>query len=617
MARLRQQHPQNYVNSGNIHTDFENVIRYINAAELGDKTVGELFAILFNEEGVFRGPVQMRVDSTNGLQFRVGMYAGEDEGWQDLVSLTDLRGPSGSNAGVVEGPFFYNRQDFNITTGVDVITVVGGGTLYTAGDNPTVAFSAPEDSDGSVPTAVATVDANTGQVVSIAVSTPGSGYLNAPTITISNPINAGGTAATATCTLATVPASAAIISYNFDADTDDVVVFKNGLLLAELTNAGTSEYATNTVLNQITIDSSIGAGLADKFTIYSVRSQSVTNFRRQDTDITGATSTVPFVHTAEEKILVWRNGILQEEGGAADYLANPNSNTITFLDAGGLVVGDKISVLTVENQALKTVGGLMFEEEYTDASGFIKWAKIAVLDDEIPQSKVSNLSGSLATKANIKSQSTSPSSPLTGDLWLDTSLAPSILKFYDGTQWLETSPESSLPTFVQTNANQYVRVNGTGTALEYGDIDFSALVPKTYMGAANGVATLDTGGKMPVSQLPETFSTTTIDFFSVHEDSAAAIGNKTYFISRLFKQTIRIDGIAYKLNSGSCTIQLSVDGVPVGNTYAVTTTEQSENLATVIEIDSTANSKRLELVVTNNTGGQSLEVAIAAATVNV
>ena len=51
MARLRQQHPQNYVNSGNIHTDFENLIRYINSAELGNKTIGELFGILFNEEG--------------------------------------------------------------------------------------------------------------------------------------------------------------------------------------------------------------------------------------------------------------------------------------------------------------------------------------------------------------------------------------------------------------------------------------------------------------------------------------------------------------------------------------------------------------------------------------
>ena len=42
MARLRQQHPQDYGSSGKIHTDFENIIRYINAAELGNKTVGEL-----------------------------------------------------------------------------------------------------------------------------------------------------------------------------------------------------------------------------------------------------------------------------------------------------------------------------------------------------------------------------------------------------------------------------------------------------------------------------------------------------------------------------------------------------------------------------------------------
>ena len=72
MARLRQQHPQNYVNSGNIHTDFENLIRYINSAELGNKTIGELFGILFNEEGVFRGPIQMRQDVNTGIQYRVG-----------------------------------------------------------------------------------------------------------------------------------------------------------------------------------------------------------------------------------------------------------------------------------------------------------------------------------------------------------------------------------------------------------------------------------------------------------------------------------------------------------------------------------------------------------------
>ena len=112
MARLRQQHPQNYVSSGNIHTDFENIVRYINAAEFGDKTIGELLAVLFNSEGTFQGPIELRVDNVNGLQYRVGVYAGADDGWIDLIDISSLRGPGGSNVGTVEGPFFFNRHKY-------------------------------------------------------------------------------------------------------------------------------------------------------------------------------------------------------------------------------------------------------------------------------------------------------------------------------------------------------------------------------------------------------------------------------------------------------------------------------------------------------------------------
>jgi len=615
MARLRQQHPQNYVNSGNIHTDFENIIRYVNAAELGDKTIAELLSILFDEEGVFRGPVQMRVDPVDGLQFRVGMYSSEDQGWQNLVEIGDLRGPSGSNAGTIEGPFFYNRKDFVITTGVaDSVSVTGAGSLYDT--FPTVTFSAPDDSDGERPQATAIV--TDGEVTAIQITSAGSGYVNAPTITIAAPANAQGTTATATCSLAAINVSeASEISYSSDAATTDIVVYKNGVLLSETTSAGTTEYAYDSAEGTITIDSGVGVALNDKISVYSVRSQSVTNFRRNDIVISAATSSVPFVHTDDERILVWRNGILQEEGGDADYLASAAANTITFLDQQGLSIGDKITIITVENQALKTVGGLMFEDEYTDDNGFLRFNKISIQDDEIPQNKVSNLATSLGDKANLVSQSTSPVGPVTGDLWLDVSQVPAVLKFYDGTQWLETSPESSLPTFIQSNANQYVRVNGTGTALEYGDIDFSSLVPKTFMGAANGVATLDTAGQMPVNQLPETFSTITIPFYNVWEDGAAAAADKTYFVSRLWKQTIRIDGLSFQCSAGSCTIQLSVDGVTVGQTYTVNTTPQDLSLTTVIEIDATSQGKRLELVISNNSGAQNVEVGIAAATVNV
>lgn len=111
MARLRQQHPQNYVNSGNIHTDFENVIRYVNSAELGDKTIAELMGVLFNEEGVFRGPIEMRIDANSGIQYRVGQYTSAEDGWITIADITTFRGSAGASVGNVEGPFFFNRQD--------------------------------------------------------------------------------------------------------------------------------------------------------------------------------------------------------------------------------------------------------------------------------------------------------------------------------------------------------------------------------------------------------------------------------------------------------------------------------------------------------------------------
>ena len=53
MARIRQQFPQNYGSSGNINVEFENLIRYLNSAELGNKTVDELLAKLFDSDSGF------------------------------------------------------------------------------------------------------------------------------------------------------------------------------------------------------------------------------------------------------------------------------------------------------------------------------------------------------------------------------------------------------------------------------------------------------------------------------------------------------------------------------------------------------------------------------------
>ncbi len=610
MARLRQQHPQNYVSSGNIHTDFENIVRYINAAEFGDKTIGELLAVLFNSEGTFQGPIELRVDNVNGLQYRVGVYAGADDGWIDLIDISSLRGPGGSNVGTVEGPFFFNRQDKLIGTGVaTTFTITQGGSGYTSA--PTVSFSGPQATDGTSAAATATITA--GAVTAITLTNAGSGYTSAPTLTITPPTS--GTQATATCSLAALAGTANVLSYTFDANTEDVVVYKNGLLLALATTGSAAEYTTSSANNTITISTGTGVAVGDKFSIYSIRSQSVTNFRRQDTQITSSTNSVAFVHSSDETLLVWRNGILQEPGGGADYIASSQTATITFNTS--LATGDKIVIITVENQAQKTIAGLMFEDEYTDTQGFIKYNKLNIANDQIPQNKVNGLSTSLAVKANIATSNSTPAASATGDLWLDTSQVPAILKFYDGTQWLETSPESSLPTFLATNASQYVRVNGTGTSLEYGDLDLSSVIPKTDRDAVNGVASLDASAKIPTSQLPDIFATSTISFFNVWEDASVNVTNKTYFVSNIWKQKLRLDGITHKLAAGTCTIQLSVDGSTIGSTFTVGTQRGSVNMPTTIEIDGTTNGRRLELVVTNTSSATSLEVGIAAATLSV
>ena len=87
MPRLRQQFPQNYGSSTNINTEFENLIRYMNAAELGNNTLGELLNKIFDENGQFDGPIEFRKDSQSGIEYRIGEYADPEQGWQSLLAL--------------------------------------------------------------------------------------------------------------------------------------------------------------------------------------------------------------------------------------------------------------------------------------------------------------------------------------------------------------------------------------------------------------------------------------------------------------------------------------------------------------------------------------------------
>jgi hypothetical protein len=183
------------------------------------------------------------------------------------------------------------------------------------------------------------------------------------------------------------------------------------------------------------------------------------------------------------------------------------------------------------------------------------------------------------------------------------------LKFYDGTQWLRTSPDSSLPTFVTSNAGQFVKVNGTGTALEYGTVDLSSVVPVTQKGAANGVASLDSTGRLPSSQLPAVLAS---DSYYLEVATPAA---QNYRIKRIYRQKIIIEAISVQTTSGTCSVQVTFDGVGYGSTFSASSVVNESVLGTPLEIDASTVSHEIGFVVSNVSSASVLEVTLSISVV--
>lgn len=517
MARLRQQYPQAYFNSGAISTDFENIVRYLNAAELGNLTISELMQKLFDDSGNVDVSVEFRLDTTNGLQYRIGTYASAEEGWVTVATIDSLRGNDGSNIGYIEAPFFYNRQDFIATAGQTIFT------------------------------------------------------------------------------------------YDINDQLLDVVVWVNGILQPQ-----TGAYTTNDGNNTLTF--AVGLNLSDKVTIVSIRNQEATSYARSDLIANGSQTVFPFSHDPTDEITVFRNGILQRSGGSYDYTSDSTSDTITFMVTPSN--NDRITIMRVVNRALTNVVGLMTESVYTNGAGYINYSKLNITDGQIPQAKISGLSAALPLKGELRVSATAPVSPSTGWLWIDTAVTPNLLKFYDGTQWITTSPTNTLPSFTSSNALAYVRVNAVGSALEYATVDFSSLVPKSYMAVANGVATLDSGAKVPLAQIPAVWNP-----IPLYYNGTGAVTNGTKLLGRVFGHRMKIYGFNAKLSAistNSVSLQIAIDGVTYGTALTLSSSvAQTHTLSSPIEvvgyISGSSVVKRLEIVVSGtHTGATDLEIGFDA-----
>jgi hypothetical protein len=509
MGRIRQQFPQNYTSSANVSLEFENLVRYLVAAERGGKTLGELVDVLFDDDGEFTGPIEMRRDLSGDIQYRVGSYLREDEGWTALVSGADLRGASGINAGEIGTPLMHSRHD-------------------------------------------------------------------------------------------AVPANGATIVSYAHGDTDELLVFIDGVLQRE---GAEYDYTTDPGAGTITFTAAFNG--TEAVTIYKIQSSLISGYRRTDIETTASQTVFAFIHDEQAQLNVYLNGILQREGGSYDYVTSPATDTVTFNNV--IPAGNLITIFTVENTAAQVVTGLMTEIDFVDLpTGLIRLDKVKVDDGALPQAKVANLTTELGERAKLTVSATTPVSPGTGDLWLDTAQAPNQMKFWDGASWLRLTPDSSLPTFTTTDAKKTLRVNGTGTGLEFANPDLSSVIPTSQRGVANGVATLDAQARLPVGQLPEALGTDTL--YRVEQTPS----NSTYVTKRIFREKLRLDGISVMTTSGTCTVQVAVNGVGTGPTYSVSSTPLEQNIATPIEVDATAASATIGFIVTGNASAAKLEVAIAA-----
>lgn len=510
--RLRQVYPQNYRTSDQINTEFESVIRYLNAAELGNKTVAELLSQLFDANGNFDGPVEFRFLAATGLQYRIGEYTDPNTGWLTVASAADLRGEPGSYVGAVPAPVLSQRTDYTVA-------------------------------------------------------------LNIKTFAYDH------------------------------ATTDDLQVFKNGVLLKPTTDY-TNTPSTSSAVGSITVSSAVNG---DRITAVRVRKEFTDQYRRQDTLTTGFQSNFGFTFDGNlDEIQVYVNGILQRFGGSYDYVLDDANNVVTFNTS--IPAGNNVTIIAVRKAQTTTVTGLMLEGTYTDATtGKIPWGKIKVLADEIASDRVNGLASLITSAARITVSSSQPSSATVGNLWLDTSVTPNRLKFYSGTVWLETAPETLLPTPSQNDAGKAVYVDALGQSLVYKNIDFSSVIATTQKGAANGVASLDASGRLPSTQLPEVIGKSTI-YIKV---SGALTNDTTYVASRIYLQKVKIVGIAMRLSTGTATAQLTVNGVPQATGQNISVNPVESSLGSPLTVDATSASVSLGVKVTNVSSAADLEISIA------
>ena len=505
MARLRQLFPFNYGNPSNTSSEFENLIRYLNSAEFGNKTLTELLEVLFNRNGELDAPVEMRLDPLDGFQYRLGSYERmcvpmPATAWRTIATPEELRGAPGVSCGSIVQPMFSTR--------VDVVNAAGQ-------------------------------------------------------VFIELPID----------------------------DTVNVLAYRNGLLMSEGPTADyTVEVGSTATATGIRLTTPLTVN--DRVSCFLALGDAGAQFRRQDTLVTIPGTTLSFVFSPNEKLMVYKNGVLLTEGGSADYLATVSTNTIVFHQP--LVVNDRVTVMVVEDTTKSSLVGLMLANDYTNPqTGMILGRLVEFQDKAIPQVKVDGLPEAIALMPSFTESLTEPAPPTT--FWLRPiasigGMMSSELMFWDGIRYLSTTGSFGVPPFVQADALRFLQVDPTGSFLRWSAPDLSAYLLRTQIGAANGVAALDSNGRIPLSQMPSPGAR----YCQFIQFVKPVVANDVFVVHREYLNKSQVIGVTARLGAGTGSIQMKVQGIPVWGVVALTVSQQDFNLPTPVLLDGMNTSVRVE-----------------------
>ena len=270
MAGIRQTAAFEYASSDKVQTEFENIIRYLQQAEVGSKTLGEVIDNLTDADGNLATDISFQLDSAAGLQYRVGTTGS----YTTIAALSALRGDAGQNVGDIGAPIFNTRQDYIIGTTIQAST----GVAYPT--NTTVLEYSHEATDTLVVFKNGLLQVE-GQSNDYTTSPTGNTvtFTAALTTTAPDSVTVYKIRATAITSFQRsdfdLTASQSVFSFTMDNNTE-IQVYRNGLLQRESASGTVNDYVRDNSNNTVTFTSAVTNGeLVSIITVENTTSQVV------------------------------------------------------------------------------------------------------------------------------------------------------------------------------------------------------------------------------------------------------------------------------------------------------------------------------------------------------